>query len=347
MSRFFLAPATLALSAALVLTSCSTSPESSPESSPKSAAGNTSTATSATATAAASSAALTISNCGNEWSFATSPQRVVVMKNTTPATLEALGVLDRVVAKAGVFPAGYYSDAVNDQLATIPSLSEDINASGHLQISREDVLAQSPDLVVGFNDTVNVQTMGDIPIVDEPALCGEATRKAQFDDIYEHVNFYGTIFDRQEQAQAYNAELEKRIEQAQRTSNGQGRTVAILWPSIGGGALYAYGSYSMSTTVAEQAGLKPIFGQEQDRVFEVSTEQVIAAHPDVIIALHSTDEDNEAQRAVEEIKKINGAADIPAVKNDAIIPMLFNRMDPPTPLAVDGLEELNAALAEL
>lgn len=299
---------------------------------------------SATEPAAHDESHLTIDNCGHTWELAQAPQRVVVMKNTTPATLDALGVIDRVVATAGIFPTGYYGADLNEKLAALPSLSDSLDAGGHLQISREDVLAQNPDLVTGFNETVNPETLRQLgtTIVDEPALCGASTGPASFDDIYAHVDFYGKLFDRSEQARAYKDQLRTRIEEEAAAPHGHGRSVAVLYPAAGGGTIYAYGAASMSTAVAQAAGLHPVFADEPKRVFEVSVDQLIAANPDVIIALHSAEDgpDN-ATAAVDLIRQRPELAGITAVKDGAIHPMLLNRLDPPTPLAVDGLAELN------
>ncbi len=299
------------------------------------------TRTAAPAAESGSAGAIDIANCGNEWSMQQRPQRVVVMKNTTPATLDALGVLDRVVAKAGAFPEGYYDAELNAKLTTLPSLSDQLDAGGHLQISREDVLAQAPDLVVGFNDTVNPQTMrstGTV-VVDEPALCGETARAVDFDDVYRHVDFYGEIFGQPDRARALNAQLRERLELVE--PRGGGRRAVILYPSIGGGPMYAYGQYSMATTVASAAGLDTAFADTPERVFEVSSEQILAADPEVIIVVHSADD---ADAALQAVRQLPGLEATPAARDGKLIPMLLNQLDPPTPLAVDGLEALNGQL---
>ena len=290
------------------------------------------------------SAGTKIENCGNSWNIDGPPTSVVVTKNTTPLTLDRLGVLDKVAAKAGVFPPEYYSADLNSKLARIPTLSDKLDAGGHLQISRESILEKNPDLVTGFTDTVNDQTLAaaGIPVVDEPSLCGSTARATTFEDVYAHVDFYAEIFGVQAKAAEFNAQLRQRVQEQQAHPAGRGRSVAVVYPSSGGTTVYAYGGYSLSAAVTSAAGLRDAFEKEPKRVFEVSAEELIAADPDIIVAAYSQ---GQASQAADRVRAIGGARSITAIKENQVIPMLLNQLDPPTPLAVDGLEELNRELA--
>lgn len=293
-----------------------------------------------TASIAGTGEAITVENCGNTWTFPHAPERVAVLKNTVPLTLSNLGVLDRVTTRAGQFPADYYPASVNQQLKKIPSLTDRLDAGGHLQISRETMMQADADLVIGITDTVNPHTMQSLgkAVIEEPSLCGSPTQHPNWDAVFEHVNLYGKLFNVADRADSYNAQLRQRITQLESDAAGEGRSVAVVFPSVGGGPLYAYGSESMATQVASSAGLQSVFFDTKKRVFEVSAEEMIASDPDVIVVLHSQ---GDGRAEVEELESMNGVGTMRAVRNNQVHPVLLNKFDPPTPLAVDGLGELN------
>src|SRR5690554_5070802 len=97
---------------------------------------------------------VTVENCGAEVTFEKAPERLVLLKNASVTYLETLAVLDRAVARAGEYPSEYYDDDTLATLADIPLLTDRTDTSGHLQISKEAVLAEEPDLVFGNVDNL-------------------------------------------------------------------------------------------------------------------------------------------------------------------------------------------------
>lgn len=290
-------------------------------------------------------AAISVENCGATVGFDAPPERVTLLKGASVATLDALGVLDRVTAKAGQYPEEYYDDELRDRLAGIPTLTDQLDASGHLQISREVVVATEPDLVIGETSTVNRATLDPtgIPVVEEPAFCGALTGDVTFEDVYDQVRFYGAIFGRDEEAEVVVAELRARVAALRERAATDARTVAVLYPTIGGGVTYAYGTGSMSHPLVEAAGLVNVFADRGERVFEVSVEEIVARDPDVIVTLHS---EGDAQEVIRAVTGLPGADAMTATSNRAFLPLLLNFAEPPSPLAVDGLERLVAHLDE-
>lgn len=296
--------------------------------------------------AAAGDAAISVDNCEDTVTFDTAPERITLLDNPSVATLAALDVLDRVTAKAGLYPTEYYSDDVAAQLAEIPTLTDQVDATGHLQISRETVVETTPDLVIGSSDTVNRQTLGTngIPLLDEPAFCGSLTDEVTFEDAYDQVELYGTVFEKEDTADTYIAELKDRVAAVRdAVPEDEDRTVAVLFPTPGSSATYAYGTGSMSHPLIDAAGLDNVFGDETERVFEVTAEELINRNPDVIITLHT---DSDVEAIVKAVQDLPGAGALNAVQNDNIHPMLLSFAEPPSPLTVEGLEQLANYLEE-
>lgn len=290
--------------------------------------------------------AISVDNCGHTVTFPGAPSNVTLLGNAAVPTLHALGVLDRVNVKAGAFQDDYYSGDIITQLETIPTLTDRLDASGHLQISRETVTATNPDLVIGTSDTVNHATLQatGTPQIEEPAFCGDITEDVTFDHVYDQVHLYGTVFNKTAEATAFTNDLRERVTELTEQASGQEtRTVAVLYPTTGGGTTYAYGRGSMSAPIMEAAGLTNVFADQADRVFEVSAEEIIARNPDIIVALHTDGDPTDTTQA---ITTLPGAAAITAVQDQAILPLLLNFAEPPTPLAVDGLDQVITFLEE-
>lgn len=283
---------------------------------------------------------VTVSNCGIDQRFDAPPERGLLLKSASVPYLDAIGALDRITAKAGVYPKAYYNADTNAALERIPSLTDKMDSSGHLQISMETVLARSPDLVLGHTDTVNPKTLAStkVPVLEVPALCEGASKPPTFDDVYAELQTYGKVFGKQQQAT--RAVTSMRGELSKITSNvpdRKGATAAVLYPTPGGGTTYAYGNRSMADPQLAAAGFKNVFAGVAERVFEISPEQLLAKNPDVIVLLHNEGNPQEIERAM---TSLPGAGRLAAVRNKRIHVQLFNFTEPPSPLAITGLKKI-------
>lgn len=282
---------------------------------------------------------LTIENCGEEVVFTAPPERVVLLESAPATILDALGVFDSVVSRAGAFPDGYYDDALTERIDAIDTLSDDIDASGHLMISAEVVLAQEPDLVLGLPDGLTRAGLldGGSNTLIQPVYCPTGVDDTTFDSLYEQIVTYGKIFDRNDEAEQLVALLTARVTTVEdATADTPERTAAVLYPSVGGGPLYAYGRASMSQPQLEAAGFTNVFDDTSERVFEVSIEELIDRDPDVLILLYQGD----AAGIQEEVENLPGSDALQAVTRGDVLVQLFNFTEPPSPLSVTGLERI-------
>ncbi|GAB7039607.1 MULTISPECIES: ABC transporter substrate-binding protein [Catenuloplanes] len=279
---------------------------------------------------------LTVRNCGVDVTFDKAPERVVLLKSAAVPYLHSLGVLDRVTARAGQYPKEYYDAATLAELEKIPLLTDKTDTSGHLQISKEVVISQQPDLVLGEVDNLSRDTLSavDIPLLEEPVLCPDNTAAPTFDSIYAQLESYGRLFGRQAEAQTAVAALRDRMAKIEKVES---RTAAVLYPTVGGGVTYAYGSTSMAHPQLEAAGLTNVFGDSTERVFEVTLEELLGRNPDVIIMLYGDGDPKAVETAV---TGLPGAEKLTAVQNGDLLVQLFNFTEPASPLSVDGLEKI-------
>ena len=290
---------------------------------------------------------LALDNCAEQLLLDAPPQRVVLLEISPVTLLEGIGVLDRVVARAGSFAAEYFTPELAARLEAIPALSEELDATGHLQINQEVVIAQQPDLVIGLPDGITREGLrgaGAEALVPR-TFCGELPDRASFADLFTEITTYGRLFDRADEAEALVIALQERTEAVRAGSGERGvRTAAVLYPSVGGGPLYTYGSQSMATAQLEALGMENAFADTVERVFEVSAEPLLAADPDVLIVLHQGETSGEA--ALAEVLGADRLGGLRAVAEQAVLPLLFHFVEPASPLTVDGLEQIAGWLDE-
>lgn len=290
--------------------------------------------------AATGSYPVTIENCGTELTFDKAPERVVLLKSSSVPFLHELGVLDRVTARAGQYPSAYYDEETLAELDRIPLLTDELDSSGHLQISKEIVISEEPDLVLGEVDNLSRATLDavGIPLIEEPALCEQGVDAPGFDDVYAQLEVYGKVFGRETEARAAIADLEEDLAEVEaEVGAADGRTAAVLYPTVGGGTTYAYGTKSMAHPQLEAAGFENAFGDVDQRVFEVTLEELLGRDPDVLILLHS---EGDPAKVEDSIAGLPGAGQLTAVRNGDVMAQLFNFTEPPTPLSVEGLERI-------
>ena len=266
---------------------------------------------------------LTMDNCGEDIGFDSAPERVVLLESAPVTILDRIGALDTVIARAGAFPPGYYDADLEQRIDAIDSLSDDIDGSGHLQITPEAAIAYEPDLARLPDGLSRAGLLdGDAHTLIQPNYCPTGEGDATFDSLYEQVLDYGQIFDRLDEAEQLVTDLQGRVTAVEtETAGGPERTAAVLYPSVGGGPLYAYGRASMAQPQLDAAGLTNVY---------------LGRDPDVLILLYQDEEEG----ILEEVTNLPGSDALRALDNDDVLVQLFNFTEPVSPLTVTGLEQI-------
>lgn len=295
--------------------------------------------TSNDSTSAAGYYPITIKNCGEDVVIESEPSRVMLLESAPVTGLDGIGVLDRVISKAGSFPQGYYEPALAKQIDDIPVLSDNIDASGHLMLSQEVVMSRTPQLVFGLPNGITREGLKDVgaAVLIQNIYCENAPVETSFDTLYAELETYGKVFNKNAEAKELTQSLQKRVLDAKaKTKDHAKRRAAVLYPSVGGGPLYAYGAGSMAAPQLEAAGFENVFADVPDRVFEVGTEELIGRDPEVLVLLYQGEE----RGITEEVLNLPGIDAVSAVKNGQIKTQLFNFTEPASPLCIDGLEQM-------
>ena len=145
---------------------------------------------------------VTVENCGDEVTIEAEPTNVVMLKSAVVPFLTSVGVLDHVTAKAGAYPDGYFSDDDAKQIEEIETLTDRTDSSGHLLISKETVVEREPDLVLGQTDNLNRESLDEvgIPTLEASGLCPKNLPKPGFQQVYDEIEMYGQVFNREDEA---------------------------------------------------------------------------------------------------------------------------------------------------
>ncbi|WPF66411.1 MULTISPECIES: ABC transporter substrate-binding protein [unclassified Corynebacterium] len=287
---------------------------------------------------------VTVHNCGQDVTFEQAPNNALLLDSAPVSTLSALGVLESVTARAGAYPEEYYSTEDNARLAAMTSLTDQVDGTGHIQLSKDVVLAQGADAVFGHLDNVDRESLdrAGIPEIIEPIFCHSRTTPASMEDVYEQVSLYGQIYGIPEKAEEVNQSLRERVVAASARAQEDDRpekptTAAVLYPTVGGGATFAYGARSMATPQLAAAGLDNVFADMSERIAEINVEELIRRDPDAIVLLYT---EGDPQRVRQALEALPGADQLTAVREGNVMVQLMNYTEPGTPQAVDGLEKI-------
>ncbi|WP_058234431.1 ABC transporter substrate-binding protein [Devriesea agamarum] len=325
--------APLLVAVALALTGCGPSSADRAQQSP---------APSTVHTGAASGFPAAVKSCDQTIRFDKAPERIVMLDTTDASILLDLGLLDRVVARAGTVRPGAYDAVTEQKLTEIPLLPSVGTGTGGAKVSTEAVLSAKPDLVLGYDAGVNREQLSKagVSLYSPEAFCPNySVKKASFALVNDEVERVATIFGMKNKIPELTKKLTDQI--SAMTPGGKGRTAAALYVMPGVSTFYAYGTASMVDPIFTANGLANSYGNENKRVFDASMENLLDRNPDWIVLL--SDQGN-AQQARETFMSFNGVQDLKAVREQHVVVLPFAWTDPPSPLSVKGAVELSKLL---
>jgi iron complex transport system substrate-binding protein len=306
------------------------------------ACGGDSGETAGSGSAASADFPMTVSSCGENVTIAEPVERVVTLDASAVTLLHAAGGLDKLVHRfeleADVYPPG------------IAQALEGINRTQYerSELSKEAVLATDPDLIIGSPQPgMNTQSMNALGIafVVPSGICGgtqfgETTGDGteDFDDLFKDIETYGRVLGIEDRAKTSVDDLRARIAAVSSRAEAAAdkpRTAGVV-NITPGFPVGAYGTGSMSHTQLEALGIRNVFSDHTERIFDASSEAVIDRAPDVLIVLVF---DQSAEEAKNGLLSLPGVSDMAAVRNDKIL-ILDYYYSAASTLAVDGLEDL-------
>lgn len=298
--------------------------------------------------ASASTAARTVTSCQEKLSFTDAPKRVFMMGDTDAPVLARLGLLDKVVARAGDLRESAYDKETLAKLKAIPTVNAEKLETGGAKVSTETILDQHPDLVVGYDsgaDRAALRKAG-VKFYSPDAWCEKSSvTHADFSLVTKEVDKIATIFDVQDKAKTVNASLKKdiaKVEASSKSESGKKVNAAALYITNGSTTFYTYGTSSMVEPIFQANGLRNMYDSKTERVFDASMEDVLSKNPEWIVLLAG---DADMSQAEPTFMSFKGAKQLDAVKKGHVVTMAFSLTDPPTPASIDGAIKLHELMS--
>ncbi len=291
---------------------------------------------------------VTVSSCGVESTLDARPERVVSLHPSTTDTLARLGVADTIVARAQT-AAGEVAPDVAEEVASIPTISEDSPPT------RELLLEQEPDLVLaptefefsadqGYAGREDLEAVGAGTHV-AAAGCVDRRSEGTIEDAFDDLDALATLFDVEEAAAEVEQEARAELAEVEQIV-GDAEPVPTAQVYVEGGTLYAIGG-AIEIDILRQAGARNVFEDDPSRFAdffsaEVSPEVVLEQQPEALVF---TVTDEKHARETEAFLR-DRLADTPAVREDRLVAIDNGLVYPGTLRAIEAARTVAEALHE-
>lgn len=301
----------------------------------------------AATTTPAAGDAVTVRDCqGEDVTVTGTPERVVALDGWAAQTMARLGLDDRLVGVGFTGPITALREPYRGELARVPVLAAD-----SVPVT-EVVAARSPDLVVtgfarfggppGSLKDADLATMGAIGVA--ACLPDGAT---DLSATYDFITKLGTIFRVPDRAEDLVGELRarERAVTAKTATGPHPRVLALADNPVVGQPVKALGGGTIAATVIDLAGGRNIFADVAGMHADVSPEKVAELDPEVIwVVTDFSFAEITGQELVDAIAANPLLASTSAARNGRILSTSQYLVGMPTPLNLDGLEQLAAGL---
>ena len=264
------------------------------------------------------------------YTFEKAPERTLVYGRNNVEIMLALGLEDHILMVAdcsSVLPQYEEAFAKLDLIKN----HQDVG-----YFVKEYALSLEPDMVIGWYSLFNMEDrMGDVDFWHERGIGTYTTTNSVLRDNESLANEYADIrniakiYDKEAEAEAIISEIEAAVEQGRQAAEGQeAQRVLILekWE----GEYDIYTATSAAGDIAKQMGAEPLG--------EVgwTDEEIVAANPEVIYAVHVSSVSEE--EAIALYTENPALQSVDAVKNGRIYPVVYSLAYAPGVRTIDTVK---------
>lgn len=301
--------------------------------------------TGATSRASSGGFPVNVDSCDESLTFKEAPKRILLLSETDFSILYDLGLADRIVAKAGKRRIDSGFPELNKALDAIPTLKAGDTGTGGAQVSTEAALSVKPDVVFGYDegaDRAKLAASG-VPLYSPDAMCpGYTTDGASFDLVDTEIDKVASMFGVPEKADDVKKSVARRLATVRKNTPAKtSASAAALFVMPGTMQFYTYGKASMVKPIFAANGLRNVFDDNDERVFESSMEALLERDPEWLVLMADSSTPQEARKI---LMSYAGADRLKAVRDDHVVYLPFVLTDPPTTLSVDGAVRLGTLL---
>lgn len=301
---------------------------------------------------AAKGESVTVESCGEKLSFASTPERVVTMDQSTTENLLELGLAERMTGtsnlKTKIAPK-YAKD-----YEKIDVLSKDVLTAEQVREAAPDLLVSpflshfTPDRAGTRAELAELGLPSYVSAVDCPdEYDAELTA---FDRLFTDYTNYGEIFGVEKRAEELVDEQQAVLDEAAKTAEKLTDKPKIAWIySIYDGKPYVAGNDSMPSEMSRIAGAANVFDDVDEVWPEVTWEDVVERDPDILVIGDLSERGqpgDSAEDKLEQMRDDPAVSQLTAMKQDHVIEVPGIEMDPSV-RTIDTLELFVAGLTDL
>ncbi|WP_234885145.1 ABC transporter substrate-binding protein [Clostridium tarantellae] len=250
---------------------------------------------------------------GNEIkeTFNETPKRVISTNQTTTEILLELGLGKHVIGTA-------YLD--NEILPSLKSDYEKIPVLAAKYPSKEVVLENNPDFIIGWKSAFSDKNLGSVSSWNEKNVQtyiqrNTAVKKNTLENIYKDIEDIGKIFAIEDKTKNYVTDMKNKIKGIEEKTNKLDKKQRVLVIEGEGDNKYrAYGENSLVADMVEKAGGENIC----DKGGSIGVENIIELNPDIIILIYFEQQDKD-NKGVDSLLNNKALQKVNAIKNKRII----------------------------
>jgi len=260
-------------------------------------------------------------DAGRSVQFAAPPARLVSLSPGHTETLYALGAGDRLIA------TDRYSDhpAANAPKATLTT---------YPRPNVEEIVALRPDLLVVLREDDEL-----IRLVEPHGIAVLKLYPTSFDGTLDDIELLGRVLGVPEQARRVTAEMRERAAAVRaRTAAAARPRVLYELDASDPARVWVAGSSGFFGDLVPLAGGENVFADLGSPAAQVSTEQVVARDPEIIILADAGAPLN--PQTPEMVRARAGWGAVAAVRANRIVPVSADLLSRPGPRLVEGLERM-------
>jgi iron complex transport system substrate-binding protein len=258
---------------------------------------------------------------GNTVEFSEYPQRIVSISSSTTETLFAIGAGEQVVGR--------------DEYSIYPEEALSVSSVGALweELPSEAILALEPDLIVA----AQIITEDQIAALHELGLTVYwQANPASYEELWENIHILAALTGQEAEAETLITDLKARVAAVQEKVAAVSERPSVFYEldATDPSNPWTTGSGTFIDYIINQAGGTNAASALEGDFAQISTEQLIAVNPDIILladAPYGTTPESVAARP--------GWETIAAVQENALYPIDPNIMSVPGPRLVNALEE--------
>ena len=281
---------------------------------------------------------ITIGPDGKEYEtvYEKQPEKVVAVYQGSVETMLALGLEDKIAAVAGIEQP--VLEEYQESFDKLKNLEE-------FTPSKETITAEEPDMIFSWVSYFEESTLGEPQEwldqnVNVYINTNTASEKDTLENEYKDIENIGKIFQVEEKADKLVKSMKDKVKELKKKADKMETVPSVLILEKGTDGFINYGADSLAGDMVTQIG--GTLAKQESAV--MTAEEVVQADPDVLFVTYTPYLDDDEELIKEEKQDLflqdDTFAEMKAVKNNKVIPVMMNEIFASGVRTQDGVETL-------